>query len=261
MEFYELIGFQSGATEPESELPSKVDLARSVILTDFDGTLVDLAETPHGITVDPRIERVLARLLDITGGAVGVISGRKMSDLRKFLPGFEGMLIGSHGAEWYEEGEARCHAAAESADFEHLRIIVKAYAEHEPAVLLEEKPCSIVLHFRQAPEKLAEAERFLSVLIDQWPGFTLHHAKMALEVMPELVSKRLACEGLMKRWPGRTPIAFGDDTTDEGMLGLAVDAGGLGVKVGEGHTIGNRRVGGPADVLSLLERWAEEAQR
>ena len=259
MEFYELIGFQNPSDEPSGGGTDCPDLARAVVFLDFDGTLVDLAATPDGVTVSPRIAAVLDDLLARTRGGVAIVSGRCMDDLRRFLPGYTGDLVGSHGAEWLDEaGEVRRHPAAEGPEFAQLVSMVRVYAERNAAILVEEKPCSIVLHFRQAPDALPDAERFLSVLVDQCPGFTLHHAKMALEVMPELVSKRLACERLLERFAGRRPIAFGDDVTDEGMLALAVDRGGLGFKVGEGHTAGNRRLADPGEVLSLLEAWTRD---
>ncbi len=262
MEFYDLIGFHAGADEPEQAGEDRPALPRSLILTDFDGTLVDLAETPDGITVDPGISRTLAALMECTGGAVAVVSGRRLSDLRRFLPDFGGILIASHGAEWIEDGEVRRHEVADSPELANLRTILGAYVAQNPDILLEDKPCSVVLHFRQAPDRMADAERFLGVLADQWPGFTLHHAKMALEVMPETVSKRAAVEGLLERWPDRIPIAFGDDATDEGMLALAVDRGGLGYKVGEGQTVGNRRIEDPAAVLEVMHGWlAKEVRR
>ncbi len=255
MEFYDLIGFHADGDEPGDAGQDRPDLSRSLILTDFDGTLVDLAQTPDGITVAPRVSQVLAGLMQRTGGAVAVVSGRRLSDLRRFLPEFDGTLVASHGAEWIEDGEVRRHEVADSPELANLRTILGAYAAQHPDILIEDKPCSVVLHFRQAEDRMGDAERFLSVLAEQWPGFTLHHAKMALEVMPETVSKRVAVEGLLERWPDRMPIAFGDDATDEGMLGLATDRGGLGYKVGEGQTVGNRRVDDPGAVLALMESW------
>jgi trehalose 6-phosphate phosphatase len=80
-----------------------------------------------------------------------------------------------------------------------------AWAEDRPGVLLEDKPCSVVLHFRQAPDAMAPADRFLTALVQDNPGFSLHHAKMALEVHPADVSKRGAIARLIAAGPAPCP--------------------------------------------------------
>jgi trehalose 6-phosphate phosphatase len=110
---------------------------------------------------------------------------------------------------------------------------------------------------------MADADRFLTAVVQQTPGFMLHHAKMALEVHPVDVSKREAVRDIMARWPARRPVVFGDDATDEGMFEAVNERGGLSIKVGPGETAADWRLDGPADVHAALRDWlaAEDAAR
>ena len=133
--------------------------------------------------------------------------------------------------------------------------MAEVWADANPGVLVEDKPCSVAVHFRQAPERMTDGEAVLDTLVKQTPGFVLHHAKMALEVHPEDVSKRGAVGPLIDRWARRVPVAFGDDATDEGMFEAVNAAGGHSIKVGEGETAADWRLDAPADVRAVLARW------
>jgi trehalose 6-phosphate phosphatase len=88
--------------------------------------------------------------------------------------------------------------------------MAETWAELNPGVLVEDKPCSVALHFRQAPERMGDGEALLDAVVRQNPGFMLHHAKMALEVHPDDVSKRAAVAASCAagraacRWPSGT---------------------------------------------------------
>lgn len=255
--FYDLIGFAPRHTEPRSGPPDAPDLGRAILFLDFDGTLVDIAARPDGIEVPKDLGPLLSELHERTGGRTVIVSGRRMADLDRFLPGFAGARVGSHGAEVFEDGRLWQHDAVESDELHCIRRMAATFAEDRPGVLLEDKPCSVVLHFRQAPEAMAQADRFLTALVQDNPGFVLHHAKMALEVHPADVSKRGAIARLIERWPGRVPVAFGDDATDEGMFEAVNAAGGLSVKVGHEETAADWRLDAPEDVRAALRAWLD----
>jgi trehalose 6-phosphate phosphatase len=253
--FYDLIGFAPRHTEPRSGAPDAPDLGRAALFLDFDGTLVDIAPRPDGITVPEDLGPLLAALHARTAGRTVIVSGRRMADLDRFLPDFPGVRIGSHGAEVFEEGRLWQHEAVESDALACIRRMAAAWAEDRAGVLVEDKPCSVVLHFRQAPDAMAPADRFLTALVQDNPGFALHHAKMALEVHPADVSKRGAIAGLIARWQGALPVAFGDDATDEGMFEAVNAAGGLSIKVGGEETAADWRLDRPEEVRAALRTW------
>ncbi len=257
--YYDLVGFAPRHTEPRPGVPVELALGGSALFLDFDGTLVDIAPRPDAITVPEDLEAMLAALHDRTDGRTVIVSGRRMEDLDRFLPGFEGVRIGSHGAEVCEDGQLWQHEAMHSDALRCIRRIAEAWAEDRPGVLVEDKPCGVVLHFRQVPDEMAPADRFLSAIVQDNPGFTLHHAKMALEVHPADVSKAGAVARLLGRWSGRLPVAFGDDATDEGVFEAVKAAGGHAIKVGPEETAADWRVERPDEVRAALGAWLAAA--
>ena len=76
---------------------------KALVMLDFDGTLVDLAETPDGIHVPAALAPLLARLADRCAG-VAVVSGRTVAELRHYLGDPDLRLYGCHGGESWEGG-------------------------------------------------------------------------------------------------------------------------------------------------------------
>lgn len=66
---------------------------------DVDGTLLDIAERPSTPRVDPDLRRLLQGLVDVTGGAVALISGRSVADIDRLFGPSTFCVAGQHGAE------------------------------------------------------------------------------------------------------------------------------------------------------------------
>ena len=261
MTYYDWIGYTDEAHTPGHGAPEIADPEGVCLFIDFDGTLVDIAETPDAVRVADGTLDVLAGVLAATGRKAAIVSGRPLSALERFLPGFEGPMIGSHGAEWWADGERHTHPAAGSDDLNSIRTVVAGFLEQEPGIRLEEKPASIVLHFRQAPDRAADAEAFLAALVRQREGWKLHHAKMALEVMPSDVSKGRAIRPFVDRWRPAKPLAIGDDRTDEGMFSFVQEQGGHGIKVGSDGSCASHCLLTVGDVHAFLRGIAARGSR
>ncbi len=244
-----------GPGRASETLPRPADAA---LFLDFDGTLVDLAERPDAIVVPDGTEALLSALLDATGGHLALVSGRRLADIESYLPGFAGPVVASHGAEFREGAERRRHPAAGSDDLARLKDVVRARTPK--GVLVEDKPVSIVLHFRQAPAALEPTTRTMEEVVARFPGYILHRAKMALELKPDDVSKgRAVARFLDGPWFGRAPVAIGDDATDETMFAEVLERGGVAVRVGAGETLARHRVEDPAEVHAVLKHWLERS--
>ena len=235
---------------PEN-LPS---LPNAVILLDFDGTLVDIADTPDGIQIPPELEASLAGLHAATDGAMAIVSGRKLSDIERFLPKFPGTIYASHGIEWRKDGQRGHLTDFDEDELQRIRVRLRTYCT-ENDLLFEDKPKSLVVHFRSAPDKGPSAEAFVQELVADAPKLTVRNAKMAFEICHVNATKRTAVEEMTARFPDRRPVAFGDDTTDEDMFEAVIAAGGVAVKVGDGETAATHRLGSPKDVHDLLGAW------
>ncbi len=259
--FYEMTGF--GPTDPGAHrgAPPCPNLAQTALFLDFDGVLVDLAETPDAVKVPDELSGVLNLLSEKSGGAVALVSGRAAGTIEEFLPDYRGDIIGSHGAERRIDGSTESHALAGSDKVRKIQGVVKSFSALDPDFLVEDKPCGVVLHFRRNPDLYEEAHRFMESLGSHFPDFKIQPAKMAVEMKPADIGKAASVRWLLDRKPykGRTPIYFGDDDTDEPAMEHCIEAGGAAVKVGEGETRADHRLDTVEEVRQVLAAWAGKA--
>ena len=239
---------------PRPPLPALADCA---LFLDFDGTLVELAETPDAIEPDPGLPALLAALHAATGGAMALVTGRGVDDLLRHLPGFPGTIVGGHGAERRHEGARESHPAATGETLAQATDALHDFAEGRDGLLVEEKATGTVLHYRRAPEREAEVQDEVSRLAEAHPEFERHDSKMAAELRPSGIGKDKAILELMERAPfaGRRPIFAGDDTTDEPALAWVAARGGLSIRVGGGATNATSALSDPAEMRAELARW------
>ena len=234
--------------------PPALDPAQDALFLDFDGTLVEIAPRPDAIVVPEELPGLLARLCEAAEGAVAILSGRMLADLERFLDGFPGVLIGSHGAE-----RRGAPAPPPPEGLWELQAEVRRIAEEE-GLLAEIKTRGAALHFRQVPELEATARGLAEALAAAFPAFAVQPAKMAFELKPKGAAKDRAMVEVMREPPfaGRRPVYLGDDATDEPALSWVVARGGVAVKVGEGDSAAPHRLEDPGEVLAWLMRALEE---
>jgi trehalose 6-phosphate phosphatase len=236
----------------------ELDAAKAAIFLDFDGTLIELAQTPDGIDVPADLPDLLHCLARRTAGALALVSGRAVADLRRYLPDAPGCLVGNHGCQITCPGAPAWHHPLIGANIvAALQRDVQSLADSAPGLIAEPKPAGAVLHYRRAPAEEPRLARAMTALADAAPGIELHRAKMALELRPDDAGKDRAIARLMQAAPfaGRVPVMLGDDLTDEPAMDFAQQGGGLACKVGSGDTIARHRRAGPADVHDLIRRW------
>jgi trehalose 6-phosphate phosphatase len=234
------------------------DLAEGAALfLDFDGTLVELAETPDSIRVAPHLSPLLQRLQRRLEGRLAVVSGRAIGDLERHLDCAGLAVSGSHGLELrLRDGSPVPLAAPRGLD--HARERASAFAGAVPGLLVEGKPFSIAIHYRRAPQREAEVRGFMSQLAAD-TGLILQHGKMVVELRPPGADKGDAVRALMAEpeFAGARPLFVGDDLTDEDAFRAAADLGGGGVLVGgERETAARWRLAGVPAVAAWLEQIA-----
>lgn len=223
---------------------------------DVDGTLLDFAETPGGVTVSPGLSELLARLFAVTSGAVAFISGRPLGDLDRLFPDLGLPAAGQHGAEFRRAaGEVPATPDAPPAGWAALSLAAaKAQAAH-PRLLFEFKGRSIAIHFRRHPA-LAPVARWLALrLAGQTRGrYVAKKGHYVEEVRLADTDKGRAIERFLAQPPfaGRLPVFVGDDVTDEDGFRWLASHGGITVKVGGGMTAARWRLRDPAAVRGWL---------
>ncbi|MBC7953068.1 MAG: trehalose-phosphatase [Rhodospirillaceae bacterium] len=200
---------------------------------DVDGTLIDIAPTPSAVNIPQQLPPLLARLSQCHGGALAVVSGRSLDNLRLLLTPFDPPAAGLHGLECRDAGGGVVRAAAPPG-LDDIRTRLTRTMEECPGLLLEDKGLALALHFRQAPEREETARRAVAAAVADHPGFTVLAGKMVFEIKPAGVNKGSAIRSFMTQPPfsRRRPVFVGDDVTDEDGFIAANDLGGLSVLVG-----------------------------
>lgn len=225
----------------------------TALFLDFDGTLVDIADQPHGVEVPANLVATLAALKDYLGGAVAVISGRPISQIDAFLAPLQLPVAGVHGTE-RRRATGELHLLP-THSLDRIEQAARALASQHSGLLVEGKRGSIALHYRQAPELQELCLATLQAAVQESPGVTLLQGKMVVEAKPSGASKGGAIEEFMREPPfaGRTPLFVGDDITDEVGFSSVQRMGGLGVKVGEGSSVAWQRIATPEQFRQQLQ--------
>lgn len=237
-------------------LPPLLPVAECAFFFDFDGTLVDLADTPDGVVVSPRVAPLLSALQQACDGAVAVVSGRPLAALDAFLGPLRFPAAGAHGAERREvDGRvSRVHAGDPRLQAMHARLS-DTVAAH-PGMLLETKDTALALHYRAVPGKAevarAAAEAAVAAHADV---FALQPGKMVYEIKPSGVDKGRAIETFLAGAPfaNRRPVFLGDDLTDEKGFVVVNRLHGVSIKVGAGDTVAPYRLATVPAVLDWIE--------
>jgi len=225
------------------------------IFLDIDGTLLEHVERPDAIRADAALSKLLIALQEVAGGALALISGRPVAELDVLFAPLRLAVAGQHGIERRDaDGKLHRHAFA----LEPLRRAARQlgeFAARHAGLLLEDKGCSLALHFRLAPQLAGAArEAVAEVLATLGPGFEIQDGKMVFELKPGGRDKGTAIEEFMAEAPfaGRLPVFVGDDTTDEYGFAIVNRVGGHSIKVGPGPSSARWRIADAAAVREWL---------
>ncbi|GAB4179545.1 MAG: trehalose-phosphatase [Rhodocyclaceae bacterium] len=232
------------------------DAERWAFFFDIDGTLLEIAQTPSGVRADGVLVAMIARLRACAGGAVALISGRRIADVDALFPDLGGPIAGQHGMERRDARGALHRHAPEGVDWARLRAEVDAAMADKPGLLIEDKGLTLAVHYRQAPGLRGHVARVLGSLVAQAGGaLELQQGKCVMELKPAGRDKGTAIAEFMEEAPfrGRLPVFIGDDVTDEYGFVIANSLGGSSVKVGPGKTAARSRLAGVAAVRVWLD--------
>jgi trehalose 6-phosphate phosphatase len=232
------------------------------LFLDFDGTLVDIAPRPDGIKVAPGLPDLLTRLSVMLGGALAVVSGRPIAFLDERLAPFAGDMAGLHGTERRVNGVMH---PCRPEDHPQLREAVARMHEifdARPGVIIEDKGCSVALHWRLAPGEEAAARDFVAATGERLGSdYRIQYGKAVAELLPAASGKGVVIEQFLQEAPyrGRRPLFVGDDLTDETGFATVNRLGGAAIRVGDGETVAAHRLPTPEALRDCLARWVDAA--
>src|SRR6202171_4261287 len=211
-------------------------LSETAVLLDIDGTLLDLAPTPREVWVPPGLSKTLNRLLQRTGGALALVSGRSLNDIDLIFAPDQYPVVGGHGAEMRLDPDSEAVAAHAPPMDKELKRRLAAIAKLSPGILLEDKGYSLALHYRLAPHAEQAIYAAVSLIRAELPDAPIEvmPGKCVCEIKHSGFNKATGVRELMTVEPfkGRRPLFVGDDVTDEIVFSIMPDLGGLAFSVG-----------------------------
>lgn len=200
----------------DSSLTPVLEVSRLGLITDMDGTISHVAETPEAAVVTPRNRQLLGTMV-LMLPLVAAISGRSARDLqaRIAIPGM--IYIGNHGLERWQDGgrvlneNVRQYRKALAATLDKLRPHLTI------GMWIEDKYATASIHYRLTPkpEQSADELALLVYEVAQEHGLMVTQGARLFEIRPPIVSnKGTALEDLVQEYQLDGLIYLGDDMTD-----------------------------------------------
>ena len=237
-------------------------LSETAILLDIDGTLLDLMPTPREVWVPPGLSMTLNRLVQRTGGALALVSGRSLNDIDLIFAPDVFAAVGGHGAEMRIELDSDSVAAHAPPMDKELKRRLAAIAKLSPGILLEDKGYSLALHYRLAPQAEKAIYEAVSLIRADLPNAPIEvlPGKYVCEIKHSGFTKASGVLELMTREPfkGRRPLFIGDDVTDETVFAIMPDFDGLSFSVGRRATGVSGHFDAPSDVRAFLTHLLDD---
>ena len=239
--------------------------ARPIVLMDFDGTLAEFNVDPSAVTLPPSRQIVLQTLAQRADLSAGIVSGRRIADLRERVPVTPSIFFsGLHGLEIEGPGLRFAHnsmalaAPGISLLSKDLRRAVKPL----PGVFVEDKTFSVVLHVRGASkaDRLHAMTRFNALAEPFLAEGTvrLQPGDNVLELLPNVDwAKGDAVRAIMRHVEADTketvwPVYIGDDATDDDAF-EEIGTNGLTISVGKRAAQAAFQIDDPAAVECFLK--------
>lgn len=234
-------------------LPEPID--DWALFLDVDGTLIEIADAPDAVSVDPAMIDVLARLDRRFDGALALVSGRELETLDRLFRPLRPTAAGLHGLERRTPGGEIQRSDGAADRLEQVRAELIAFAATDARLLVEDKGMTAALHYRRAPDRADEVLGLADRLAAEIGGaLVLQRGKMVIEFRPRGPHKGDIVDRFMAEAPfaGRVPVFIGDDVTDEDGFAAVNRRHGHSIRVGpEEATEARWRI----DSVAELCRW------
>ena len=213
------------------ESPPPEILVEGSVFLDFDGTLVELGPTRDELVVPKELPQLLTRLNSRLSGRLALLSGRSAPDIRSRLRLGNIRIAGATRAPRNQPslGGAPKRSLGMSVAERELR----RFEAEVPGVTVEERPATLAIHYRRAPNAEATCRKLAQRLATA-TGMVVHYGKTFVELKARSTHKGNSVRRLMRQLPFRNsrPVVIADDVTYEHAFVVARDMGGWGVLVG-----------------------------
>jgi trehalose 6-phosphate phosphatase len=240
---------------------------RLLLCCDFDGTLVEFQPDPAAVWLPDERRALLQRFLDHPEVSVGVISGRRLMDIRERTGlGDQAWFAGLHGLEIEGGGERFVHpqVAEARALVQGLSRALSPRVTGKAGAFIEDKDLSVAVHFRESPPEI-QAE--VSAAFEQLTRPAIETGRLrvmrgssVLELLPNIPwnkgdAVRWIDERVRRQGGPVLTVYLGDDVTDQDAF-RELEGRGIRVAASDRVTGGDFTVDGPPGVTALLAALA-----
>ena len=203
---------------------------------------------------------LLVRVSKGLGGALAVLTGRRLAEIDLLLE--PAMLVGAgvHGAEIRTASGGAIARVASALPNTLVEEVVRR-TQQLPGIIAEPKGPGLAVHYRLAPHLKDALEAQLRGLLTQYAdSLVLCPGRKLFEIIPAGHSKGTALETFcaLPEFAGRRPIMIGDDMGDIPAFAAARRLGGAGLRVaGEHFGHDDVEMKNPKRVIAWLTSLAE----
>lgn len=249
--------------QPSPEALLAGDVHNYALFLDCDGTLLDIAPTPSEVRVPAGLVELLVRISSGLGGALAVLTGRRLAEIDVLLAPAQLIGAGVHGAEIRTAAGAAIARVATALPDTLVEQVVRR-CQVLPGIIAELKGPGLAVHYRLAPHLKDALEAELRGLLTQYSdGLVLCPGRKLFEIIPAGHSKGTALETFcaLPEFAGRRPIMIGDDMGDIPAFAAARRLGGARLRVaGEHFGHEDIELHDPNRVIAWLSRLAERLE-
>lgn len=234
---------------------------KRLVLLDYDGTLVPFTERPAKAVPDKELIGILEQLSSQENTSVVIISGRNHHTLDMWFAKVNVGLIAEHGAWYREEGEWHPTQERDNSGWKNeIRPILDEFADKTPGSFVEEKPYSLVWHYRKTDAWIADlrSQGLVQALISPCHdnGLQILPGHKVVEVKVSGMDKGTGAKHWLNKESWDLVFAAGDDRTDEDMFKVLPDDA-YSIKVGYQETAARFNVASEKTVRKILGQLAE----
>ena len=189
---------------------------KTILLTDFDGTLTPIRKHPDLAALSEEIRQTLIKFTQDKAIFLGIITGRSLKQIKKLVNIPEILYVANHGIEIEGPGIHYVSKDARKARYIlwHIYMRLLKSLRHIKGIYVEDKGLSISLHYR-AVKKKGDIEFVTSTLRAITKPFldrkmlSLSTGKMVYEIRPPVEwNKASTIQWLLTNY---FPLEFGEN--------------------------------------------------
>ncbi|RRO16394.1 bifunctional alpha,alpha-trehalose-phosphate synthase (UDP-forming)/trehalose-phosphatase [Flavobacteriaceae bacterium 14752] len=219
----EYIKAEKLTAEKKSKIIKDINQSQStLLLLDYDGTLVSFTKKPEEAKPDKELFKLLESIAENPKIEICIISGRDKETLGKWFAHTNYRLISDHGVFYRKNKEWKALEILKNDWMEDVIPILETFVDRTPQSSLEQKSFSVAWHYRNsdlemAEKRVVEINTVLTSLISN-TDLTIMHGNKVLEVKSSKANKGRAALNVLNEKKFDNIIALGDDWTDEYMF-------------------------------------------